>query len=181
MLTADWNQLLAAFKQKYGEHLHDTVLPAQSCFEAFEEKLSDGNLRTESLNHVVSVAEQEEQEYKKAEPQPIQTKRSLELADNSRTVASQVQGTCELLAHGSDETAWKAPLLRLGPQYLRRLPRRPPLGKELPAHQEFRTESRHPPRLVSLHGLRARIEEGSPSAGQGERIPNPACSVGCLR
>ena len=48
MLSADWNQLLAAFKQKYGEHLHDTVLPAQSYFEAFEEKLSDGNLRAES-------------------------------------------------------------------------------------------------------------------------------------
>ena len=69
MLSADWNQLLAAFKQKYGEHLHDTVLPAQSYFEAFEEKLSDGTLRAESLNQVVSVAEQEEQESKKAEPQ----------------------------------------------------------------------------------------------------------------
>ena len=69
MLSADWNQLLAAFKQEYGEHLHDTVLPAQSYFEAFEEKLSDGNLRAESLNQVVSVAEQEEQESKKAEPQ----------------------------------------------------------------------------------------------------------------
>ena len=49
MLSADWNQLLAAFKQKYGEHLHDTVLPAQSHFEAFEDKLSDGNLCAESL------------------------------------------------------------------------------------------------------------------------------------
>ena len=69
MLSADWNQLLAAFKQKHGQHLHDTVLPAQSFAEAFEEMLSDGNLRAESLNQVVSVAEQEEQEQKKAEPQ----------------------------------------------------------------------------------------------------------------
>ena len=69
MLSAGWNQLRTAFKQKHGEHLHDTVLPAQSCFEAFEEKLSDGNLWAESLNHVVSVAEEEEQEYKKPEPQ----------------------------------------------------------------------------------------------------------------
>ena len=61
MLSADWNQLLAAFKQKYGEHLHDTVLPAQSYFEAFEDKLSDGTLRAESFDQVVSVAEQEEQ------------------------------------------------------------------------------------------------------------------------
>ena len=53
--------------------------------------------------------------------------------------------------------------------------------EELRGHQEYRTESRHPPRLVSLHGLRARIEEECPSAGQGERIPNPARSVGCLQ
>ena len=69
MLSADWNQLLAAFKQKHGQHLHDTVLPAQQYAEAFEEMLSDGNLRAESLNQVVSVAEQEEQEQNKAEPQ----------------------------------------------------------------------------------------------------------------
>ena len=69
MLSADWNQLLAAFKQKYGEHLHDTVLQPQSYLKAFEEKLSDGNLRADSLNQVLSVAQQEEQEYKKAEPQ----------------------------------------------------------------------------------------------------------------
>ena len=69
MLAPDWISLLAAFKQKYGEHLHDTVLPAQSYFESFEEKLSDGHLKAETLAHIVSVAEQDEQESKKAEPQ----------------------------------------------------------------------------------------------------------------
>ena len=54
---------------KSTENIYTTVLPAQSDFEAFEEKLSDGNLRAESPNQVVSVAEQEEQESKKAEPQ----------------------------------------------------------------------------------------------------------------
>ena len=58
MLAPDWISLLAAFKQKYGEHLHDTVLPGQSYFESFEEKLSDGHLK-----------EQDEQESRKAEPQ----------------------------------------------------------------------------------------------------------------
>lgn len=69
MLAPDWISLTAAFKQKYGEHLHDTVLPAQSYFEAFEEKLSDGHLKAETLAQVVSVAEQDEQESRKAEPQ----------------------------------------------------------------------------------------------------------------
>ena len=69
MLAPDWISLLAAFKLKYGEHLHDTVLPAQSYFESFEEKLSDGHLKAETLAQIVSVAEQDEQESKKAEPQ----------------------------------------------------------------------------------------------------------------
>ena len=69
MLAPDWISLLAAFKQKYGEHLHDTVLPAQSYFESFEEKLSDGHLKAETLAQIVSVAKQDEQESRKAEPQ----------------------------------------------------------------------------------------------------------------
>ena len=64
MLAPGWISLLAAFKQKYEEHLHDTVLPAQSYFESFEEKLSDGHLKAETLaqnkspkreNHSVSL------------------------------------------------------------------------------------------------------------------------------
>ena len=105
MLSA---QLLAAFKQKYGEHLHDTVLPAQSYFEVFEEKLSDGNLRAESPNQVVSVAEQEEQESKKAEPQrhmslhldgqlSIQTKRRFVSA--SPATPEQLRLKYKVLAH----------------------------------------------------------------------------------
>ena len=108
MLTPDWNQLIAAFKQKYGEHLHDTVLPAQSYFEAFEEKLSDGNLRAESLTQVVSVAEQEEQESKKAEPQrhmslhldgqlSIQTKRRF--TSSAPTTPEQLRVKYKVLAN----------------------------------------------------------------------------------
>ena len=69
MLCADWESLMVTFKNKYGTHLHDTVLPSQSYYEAFEERLANGQFRAEPLNHVVSVHEQEDQESKKPETQ----------------------------------------------------------------------------------------------------------------
>ena len=141
MLSADWNQLLAAFKQKHGQHLHDTVLPAQSYAEAFEEMLSDGNLRAESLNQVVSVAEQEEQEQKKAEPQrhmslhlygqlSIQTERrfvsSVPTTPEQLRFKYKIRANCWLM--GQMRQPGKHLFFRPGPQHVHRLPGRPTFG-----------------------------------------------------
>ena len=40
-LCSDWEDLIFAFKAKFGTHLHDTALPAQSYFEGFEERLAE--------------------------------------------------------------------------------------------------------------------------------------------
>ena len=69
MLCADWEALRLTFKTKFVTHLHDTVLPAQSYFEGFEERLANGQLRAEQLAQVVSVREQEEQGSKKPDAQ----------------------------------------------------------------------------------------------------------------
>ena len=68
MLQVDWTTLLDRFKEKYGEHLHDNRLPSQSYYEAFEEKLSDGQLTAETLAHVVSLQEELDQKAKHPEP-----------------------------------------------------------------------------------------------------------------
>ena len=44
------------------------VLPAQSMFEHFAEKLADGTLEAEPLSHVVTLHEEEQQDLKKPEP-----------------------------------------------------------------------------------------------------------------
>ena len=44
-------------------------MPSQSYFEGFEERLANGQHRAETLCHVVSVREQEEQESKKPDTQ----------------------------------------------------------------------------------------------------------------
>ena len=69
MLCADWEALMLTFNTKFGSHLPDTVLPAQSYFEGFEERLANGQLRAELLTQVVSVREQEEQESRKPDSQ----------------------------------------------------------------------------------------------------------------
>ena len=67
MLQVDWTTLLDRFKEKYGEHLHDNRLPSQSCYEAFEENLSDGHLTAETLAHVVSLQEELDQKARRPE------------------------------------------------------------------------------------------------------------------
>ena len=69
MLSSDWESLMTTFKSKYGANIHDTLLPSQSYFEGFEERLASGQLRAETLAQIVSVREQEEQESKKPDTQ----------------------------------------------------------------------------------------------------------------
>ena len=49
MLTGDWISLSQKFKDMYGEDIHDSRLPSQPHFEAFEEKLADQDLQPETL------------------------------------------------------------------------------------------------------------------------------------
>ena len=67
MVACDWQSLMTQFKQKYGLHIHETRLPAQSYFEACEEKLADGLLYPETLAQVVSLAEENKQKALKPE------------------------------------------------------------------------------------------------------------------
>ena len=53
------------FKKKYGSHIADDRLPAQSLFEHFSEKVADGTLKAEPLSHMVSLFEEDQQELKK--------------------------------------------------------------------------------------------------------------------
>ena len=60
--------ILTEFKKKFGTHIADDRLPAQSMFENFSEKLADGTLKVEPLSHVVSLFEEEQEDLKKPEP-----------------------------------------------------------------------------------------------------------------
>ena len=63
----DSTSILPEFKKKYGAHISDDRLPAQSMFESLTEKLADGTFKAEPLSHVVSLFEEEQQEHKKPE------------------------------------------------------------------------------------------------------------------
>ena len=54
---------MTTFKTKFGAHVHDTLLIPQSFFEGFEERLAIGQHRAETLTQVVSVREQDDQEF----------------------------------------------------------------------------------------------------------------------
>ena len=53
---------MTTFKAKFGPNIHDTLLPSQSYFEGFEERLANGQLRAETLTKVVSAREQDDPE-----------------------------------------------------------------------------------------------------------------------
>ena len=57
--------IMTEFKNKFGHHISDDRLPAQSMFESFTEKLADGTLKAEPLSLVVSLFEEEQQDAKK--------------------------------------------------------------------------------------------------------------------
>ena len=121
MLQVDWTTLLDRFKEKYGEHLHDTRLPSQSYYEAFEEKLSDGQLTAETLAHVVSLQEELDQKAKHPEPTrqlglhldsslTIQTKRRYmsHMPSSTEELRTEKQSHDAYVAVGADEATDKA-------------------------------------------------------------------------
>ena len=65
LLPCDWTSIMTEFKNKFGNHISDDRLPAQSMFESFTEKLADGTLKAEPLSLVVSLFEEEQQDAKK--------------------------------------------------------------------------------------------------------------------
>ena len=65
LLPCDWTSILVEFKRKFGSHISEERLPAQSMFENFSEKLADGTLKAEKLSHVVSLFEEQQQDSKK--------------------------------------------------------------------------------------------------------------------
>ena len=67
LLACDWTSINTEFK-KYGNHIADERLPAQSMFEHFSEKLVDGTLKAEPLSYVVSLFEEEQQDGRKPDP-----------------------------------------------------------------------------------------------------------------
>ena len=68
LLPCDWTSILTEFKNKFGKHIPDDKLPAQSMFESFAERLADGTLKAEPLSHVVSLFEEEQQDAKRPDP-----------------------------------------------------------------------------------------------------------------
>ena len=68
LLPCDWTSLVTEFKNKFGKHIPDDKLPAQSMFENFSERLADGTLKAEPLSHVVSLFEEEQQDAKRPDP-----------------------------------------------------------------------------------------------------------------
>ena len=68
LLPCDWTSLATEFKNKFGKHIPDDKLPAQSTFENFSERLADGTLKAEPLSHVVSLFEEEQQDAKRPDP-----------------------------------------------------------------------------------------------------------------
>ena len=65
LLPCDWTSIMTEYKNKFGHHISDDRLPAQSMFESFTEKLADGTLKAEPLSLVVSLFEEEQQDAKK--------------------------------------------------------------------------------------------------------------------
>ena len=67
ILPEDWTSMMLAFRNKFGKHIPDEKLPAQSYYEAFADKLAIGALKAEPLAVVVSAFDEELQEKNKPE------------------------------------------------------------------------------------------------------------------
>ena len=65
LLPCGWTSIMTEFKNKFGHHISNDRLPAQSMFESFTERLADGILKAEPLSLVVSLFEEEQQDAKK--------------------------------------------------------------------------------------------------------------------
>ena len=66
-LAADWEVVVTGFKKRFCKNLNDSELSGRSLYEAFEEKLLEGRLKPESLAHVISTADEEDQASKNPE------------------------------------------------------------------------------------------------------------------
>ena len=60
--------MVRAFKDKNGSNIHDNRLPAQSYYDGFEERLSDGSMIAEPLTRIVNLLEEKKLEPSKPEP-----------------------------------------------------------------------------------------------------------------
>ena len=92
LLPCDWTSILTECKKKYGTHIPDERLPAQSMFENFAERLADGTLKAEPLSHVVSLFEEEQQDMKKPDPSRqynLQLDSKLTITTKRRRVSSE--------------------------------------------------------------------------------------------
>ena len=99
MIVADWTSLIRTFKAKYGNSIHPSRLPAQSYFEGFEERLTDGTTTAEPHSHVLSLAEEKEQKEKKPEQARqvgIHLHSTLTIQTRRRYVSSPPSNTEEL-------------------------------------------------------------------------------------
>ena len=54
MLPEDWTSVAVQFKKKFGADFRDEELPSQVYYDDFQERLSAGMLRAESLDQVIS-------------------------------------------------------------------------------------------------------------------------------
>ena len=61
ILPCDWNSILAIFGRNFWVDICESKLPAQSHYEAFEEKLLNGSTEAEGRSHVISVEEEKSQ------------------------------------------------------------------------------------------------------------------------
>ena len=68
ILPENWTSMMLAFRNKFGKHMPDEKLPAQSYYEAFADKLAICAVKAEPLAMVVSVYDEELQEKNKLEP-----------------------------------------------------------------------------------------------------------------
>ena len=58
-VPSEWVKILKTFKDRFGQRIPEDYLPAQCYFEAFEEKINEGRLRSETLAKVISLEEEE--------------------------------------------------------------------------------------------------------------------------
>ena len=84
--------MMLAFRNKFGKHIPDEKLPAQSYYEAFADKLAIGALKAEPLVMVVSAFDEEQQEKNKPEPvrqYGLSLDSKLTITTKKRTVSSE--------------------------------------------------------------------------------------------
>ena len=94
MLTVDSNTLMQMIKEKYGEEVHDSRLPSQSYFEAFQEKLAEGNLYLETLAQVVGLVEEQRQKQSKPDGSRqmwVQSRQSLYFIDEAQVLVEDAR------------------------------------------------------------------------------------------